>query len=895
MSQPPRLARAILRLGRHGGRREEIDADLTELFGRRAAARGVTEARRRYWRDVFSFYAASGRERMSLMPAPGPVHTGDSMLTALLFDIRQAGHAVQRQRGFFLVATLTLALGLAAQFSAFGLVDRLLLSPPAHVHEPGSVHRLHIDRDNRGRGGRFLWFQTPYRSYQDLRSRVTGFAAMAAYRTTTSSVGSGSGAREGAVIFADHHYFPLLGASARLGRVFGAEDDQPPAGRDVVVLSDPYWRTAFGAERSVLGQTLRMGAKTYTIIGVMPAGFTGDRPEPVDLWAPLHAGAYEMTPVWTSSFLFRSVSVLTRLAPGASQEAAAEEAAAVYRQLVDGTPAADDTARVVLSPLAPGRTQQGTLTQAARVALWIQGVALLVWFVALANVINLQMSRAAQQRRELAVRVALGAGRGRLITALTVEMLFIAVAAAVIAVGLTYATAGALQQFLLPGVPGAIDIRRFAAMAVLTVLAATFVCVGLAALQVRLDGVSARLKTGRGGEGFTRARLRQGLLVAQVVMSALLLVGAGLFLRSVERLGALDFGHDQDRVVVGTLPMRGAGYDNAAIERFYDRALQDLRAIPGVEQVAAAHSTPFAPSQSAELFVRGLDQLPFDGRSYPTFYTVTPTFFDTMGMRVLRGRGFTDHDREGAAPVIVVEEALAHELWPGQDPLGQCMSLLAATAPCREVVGVVSNTRRFVATAESALRYYVPLGQRVINAPPQALFVRARGDAADIIASVRQALLQIDGNLPFASLRPLRDLAEPEKRSWRLGSTLFVVFGAAALLVATAGVYALLSFMVAQRSREIGVRLALGATPARTLRLIVGQSLGWIAAGLAIGLTGAAAAARFVKPLLFETSPYDPAVFAGTACVLMVVAGAASLVPAIRASRVDPNIALRAE
>ena len=893
MNRPPRLWRVLLRFGRHRGRRDELDADMVELFDRRVASLGVTQARRRYRRDVISVYAPQ-RRGDAWWTRDRPIHTGGSMFNSLLFDLRQAAHAVCRQPGFFGVAILTLAVGLGAQFSAFGVVDRLLLAPPAHVQDAGRVFRLHIERDDR-RAGRFLWFQTPYPSYLHLRGNVPGIAAMAAYRNATASVGSGSEARQASVIFADHHYFPLLSVRAQLGRVFGAEDDQPPAGREVVVLSDPYWRGAFGGDPTVLGRDLRIGAKNYTVIGVMPANFTGDLPEPVDAWLPLHAGAYEMNPVWTSSFLFRSVTVLTRLAPEAQHDAAAEAVAATYRRHVEGTPAADPTARVLLSPLSPGLTQQGTLTPSARIALWIQGVAMLVCLVALANVVNLQMTRAAQQRRELAVRVALGAGRARLIVALSLEMLAVAIPAGAIAVGLAYLSAGPLQQFLLPGVPGTIDDGRLWTLAMSSVLTAAAVCVALAAMQVRLEGVSARLKTGRGGDGFSRARLRQGLLVTQVVLSALLLVGGGLFLRSVQRLGALDFGHDQDRVLVATLPMRGAGYDNEAIERFYDRALTELRSLPGVDGVAAAQSTPFAPSQSAEMFARGMDRLPFDRNGYPTFYTVTPEFFETMGMRILRGRGFTEHDRQGAHPVIVVEDALAQKLWPGQDPLGKCFALSAATAPCREVVGVVTNTRRFVATPQSALRYYVPMAQRSVAAPPQALFVRSSGDAADVITEVRQTLLRIDSNLPFVSLRPLRDLAEPEKRAWRMGTTLFVVYGAAALLVATAGVYALLNFMVAQRSREIGVRLALGASPAQTRRLIIGQSFRWIGWGLAAGIGVAVPLGRFVEPLLFETSPYDATVFAGTAVLLVVVAGAASLVPAIRASRVDPNIALRAE
>jgi predicted permease len=373
------------------------------------------------------------------------------------------------------------------------------------------------------------------------------------------------------------------------------------------------------------------------------------------------------------------------------------------------------------------------------------------------------------------------------------------------------------------------------------------------------------------------------------------LIGAGLFLRSVERLGALQFGHDHDRVLVVTMPLRGAGYEPAAIESFFVRAIERVATLPGVERVAAAQTMPFSPSQSADIFVPDLERLPFDGRGYPTFYTVTPDFFSTMGMTVLRGRGFTEGDIEAAPRVLVLEESLARTLWPGQDPIGKCFKLAAATSPCREVVGVVSNTRRFVGTAEGSLRYYVPLPQRLYPATPQALFVRTAGDPSRLIDGVRGALVALDNGLPYAQIRTLAEMSEPDKRPWRLGTTLFVLFGSAALVVASAGVYALLSFMVTQRSREIGVRLALGATPLHALVLVVRQSAGWVVLGLLAGVGMALLLGRFIAPLLFETSPYDPVVFAGTVTLLLTIALAASAAPAIRASRVDPNIALRAE
>ena len=456
-----------------------------------------------------------------------------------------------------------------------------------------------------------------------------------------------------------------------------------------------------------------------------------------------------------------------------------------------------------------------------------------------------------------------------------------------------------MHQLLLPGVPGVINSGRFGLVAIMTIVAVTVLVAGAASLGVSGNALVAQLKIGRGGDGFTRARVPQALLVAQVVMSALLLVGAGLFMKSIMKVGELQFGIDTNRVLAITLPIRSAGYSDAAAEAFYARALAELGAIPGVEQAAAAQSTPFAPSQRSEISLPGVERSPVTSQNYPTYYTVTPSYFQTMGMRITTGRAFTDGDRSGAPPVIILEGALATALWPGQDPIGKCLIIGARTPssnpPCREVVGVATNTRRFVGTPDGALRYYVPLAQRVNPAPPQALFARAAGDPTALVGPVRSALLRVAGNLPYAQIRVLRELAEPESRPWRLGSTLFAVFGAAALLVATAGVYALLSVIVAQRSREIGVRLALGASPRSTLVMVVRQSVGWVAAGLVAGLATALAMGRFIRPMLFETSPYDATVFIATASLLLSVALAASFGPAIRASRVDPNITLRAE
>ena len=801
---------------------------------------------------------------------------------------------MRRMPAFFMLAGATLAIGFAAHFAAFSIVDRLLLAEPPGVADPAGLRRLHIERAD-VRGGRFLWYQTPYKVYQDLRRSASPALRFAAYRTSRTSLGSGADARQVTVAFADRDYFGVLGASAAIGRVLLPEDDPAPSGTPVIVLSDALWRAAFGGDPAVLGREIRLGAKIFTVVGIMPPEFVGDSLEAIGAWAPLHAGAYEMPNVWTTNPVYRSLTVLLRPAHGVSDLAAAEEVRALYLRTIQGTAEADPSARAVLAPIAASRRQTGELTDAARIALWLQGVAVLVLVVAIANVVNLQLSRAIQRRREMAVRLALGAGRGRIIAQLGAEAAIVVGGGAAAGVLLTRLTATAVRQLLAPGSAETIDMGRFTLFVLASAVLATVLCTAAAAIYLRDERISDRLRHGRGGDGFSRPTFRQGILVAQVAISALLLVGAGLFARSMDRLGRLQFGMEQDRVLTIMVPLRNAGYSPAAIESFFERAIPELRAIPGVEQVSAGQTVPFRPSLSALIALPGTDQLPVSGTTYPTYYSVTPGHFATVGTRILRGRGFLDSDTAGSPPVVIVEQALGAKLWPGQDPIGKCLILGGTGQPCREVVGVAANTRRFVRTADGAMRYYIPIAQRLAQFPPAALLVRTTGDPLDLAPALHAALIRVAPDLPFPEMNTLRQLAEPEMRQWRMGSTLFLGCAAVALFVTMAGVYALLGFIVTQRSREIGVRIALGASPARTTRMVVRQSLGWAVVGIAIGLTAAAALGQFVEPLLFETRARDGLVFAATAGALIFMAAAASAGPAFRAGRVDPNVALQTE
>jgi predicted permease len=888
--KPPMVGRLLLRLAPLGDRRSEIEDDLIELFARRAREHGTMYARSRYLRDVASLVRPPTAASHTPQIRPGDA----TMIESLLHDVRYSLRALRRQPAFLAIAAFTLAVGFAANSTVFAVVDRLLLSTPPHIHEADRIARVHIEIAD-VRGGRFLWYQMPYAAFRGLEANVQGFESLGAYRRTTGSVGTGEDARPVAAIFAEPDYFTTLGVQPQRGRFFRSDEDRPPAGDSVMVLSDAFWQAAFGRDEAIVGRELRLGARTYTVVGITPPGFTGDSFEPVDLWVPLHAVSAEMPDVWTSNRIFRTLSVVGRIRSGHTRQSVAAETTRVYRRISENTPAADPTAVALLGPISPGRQINGALTSEGRLALWLQGVSVLVLVVAVANVITLQISRAAQRGRDTAVRVALGIGRGRLVRQLIVEMLLLGALAGTVALLVTISTSAMLQQLLTPAAGTiAIGMRSILMTAISTVLAAV-ACGAVAAVYALKSHAPDHLRSGRGGDTGMRSRLRPALLAVQVAVSLALLVGAGLFIRSTARLDNLRFGMEPDRVLVVTAPLRHAGYSVPAVEAFYERALVELAATPGIAGVAAGQSMPFNPSLSAPLFIPGFEQSPFDSRTFPTYYSVTPGHFDTVGMRILRGRGFTTADATGAPPVMILEQALAEHIWPGQEALGRCIRVGVATNPCREIVGIASNTRRFVASPMGAMRFYLPLAQRYATATPQAILIRPQGDPTAAIPAVRAALQRVDPNLPFTQIRVLAELAEPEGRPWRLGSALLTVFGAIALVVASFGVYGLLSSFVAHRTREMGVRLALGASPSNVVRLVVRQSMLWIAAGLAIGLAGAGVGARYVEPLLFETRAYDPVVFAAAPLLLLAVALIASAVPAWRAARVDPNLTLRAE
>jgi len=501
-----------------------------------------------------------------------------------------------------------------------------------------------------------------------------------------------------------------------------------------------------------------------------------------------------------------------------------------------------------------------------------------------------------RRRREIGVRLALGVSHGRLVRQLLVESLLLAVLSGVAGLAIARWGGGVLRAVLLPGVTwheNLFDKRILAVAGTLVLFVA--IATGLAPAGHALSqNVVSNVKAGA-REGFgARSRLRNGLVLFQATLSVVLLVGAGLFVRSLRNVREIDLGFDARRVLVADLDLTDVS--DATRDALYHLARDRVARLPVVEGASVALTAPFWSALSTELHVPGLDSIPTSRDGGPYVNAVTPEFFATMGTPIVRGRGFTEADARSTPRVAVVSETFARRVWPRHDAIGKCMLVGSDTAPCSTVVGIAADARRQSLTDDApVMQYYVPLDQEQTNEGPRMLFVRTRGDPRAALAAVRRETQAVSADLPYPTMRYLADLVEPEVRPWKLGATLFSVFGGVALVLAALGLYSVVAYSVAQRAHEMAVRVALGARGTDLARLVVSETLRVVGFGLAIGLLAALVAARWVEPLLFRVSPRDPAVLGAVTGTLLLVGVLASLAPARRAARVSPAEVLKAE
>ncbi len=823
--------------------------------------------------------------------------------SALGQDLRYTLRGLRNAPWFAAAVVLTLGIGIGANATMFGIVDRLLLRPPAYLQAPDRVHRVYFVQRSDGKDDYRGVLQ--YQRFRDLQQWSNAFDAIVAYSERDAAVGRGETTQELRVAQSSAGLWKLFDVRPVIGRFFTAQDDQPPSGTKVAVLSEAYWRARYGARRNVLGSTMWIGPSAYTVIGVAPRGFAGMSMQTPVAFLPVTAGASDMLgsmlrndKPWYESYSLNFLRVYAREKRGISERAATADLTNAMRlsyradvqQGTHSTPVEVAKPRGLLAPVQQARGPDAQ--REPRVALWLLGVAGVVLLIACANVANLLLARALQRRREIAVRVALGVGRARLLRQLLTESVLLALAGGI--AGLLIAQwGGGVLRAAIPDIEWTqlITDRRVLLFSAVIALTAGILA-GLApALHAARTDVAGALKSGQREGTLRRSRLRTGLLVAQASLSVVLLVGAGLFVRSLGNVTDVHLGYDADRLLWVEPEMRGVSLDSAAADRLQQQLMERARTLPDVADAARGLTVPFWSDWEDDLYVPGIDSVSRLGQF--ALQVVSPGYFHTTGTRILAGRPITDQDRANAPRAMVVSASMAHTLWPNESALGKCVHVHADTAPCSYVVGVAEDIKDRRLDQGHGLQYY--LSARQFSSTDGGVFVRTRGPAVLASERIRGGLQPEMPGAAYVKVVAMSQLIGDQRRSWQLGAVLFAVFGGLALLVAGMGLYSVTAYSVTQRTHEMGVRTALGADAGDVIRLILAEGLRVSVLGLALGGAIALVGGRWLAPLLFHESPRDPLVFGAVIVVLLAVAVLASWIPARRAARVQPSVALRTD
>jgi len=802
-------------------------------------------------------------------------------LESLAQDVRYAARLLARNGGFTVAAVAMLAIGIGANVAIFAVVNGLLLRPLPYPNQDRlvDVYQWFADRDIG------VPFSAP--DFVDLRARQEVFEDIALYwRESVTLAGTGDPERVPAASVSPG-LFRVLGVTPAAGRDFREGEDGPSAA-PVVVLGHGLWQRRFGGE-PVVGRTISLDDRTMTIVGVMPPDF--DFPGGAQLWTPL---VVEPEDYPRDRYSFPAVAALK---PGVDLTAARANLDAIARQLEQEYPDANADVGIRARPLR----DELVSANLRRAFVMLMAAVGLVLLIVCANLAGLLLSRAAARDQEMAVRAALGAGRGRLVRQLLVESLLLASLGA----GLGLAAGGAALDALVAFAPATFppwmtfgfDARVTGFAVALTMV--TAVLAGLVpALRASRPDLHAGLKETGTRVTFERGRLRGALVVGQMALALVLLLASGLMTRSVLSLLDVDPGIRTEDILTLRVPLRPAAYPLPADRvAFFDALLPRLAAIPGVERVAATSSLPMAgPFSSLGLSLEGAPP-PAPGREpIPVRHVVTPGYFETMGIGLVAGRLFDARDgRPGVPEVALVNETFARRGWPDTDPVGRRVTFgnPGDDALWVTIVGVVSDVRQFGLGEQIDDDIYLPYGQ--LPLPAMTLVVRGRTGVAVPAPAIRDAIRAVDPDLALFQARPMADVVARSVWQPRLFSWLFGTFGVAALVLAAIGVYGLLAYTVVQRTREIGLRLALGADRREVRRMVVWRGMRLAAAGLVLGMAAAVPATRALEALIFGVSATDPLTFAGVALLLLAVAWLACVVPAHRATRIDPMTALRCE
>ena len=805
------------------------------------------------------------------------------MMDTLLQDVRYALRSLVRAPTFTIVAIVTLALGIGANTAIFSVVNSVLLTPLPYRRPERIVMvwerkvALNADRNVVNPGN--------YLDWRDRSSSFSALAAMAWYSMTFT--GDNPANIHGQVVTS--RFFDVIGVHPAIGREFTAEEMAPNAPRSII-LTDGVWRRRFGADPAIVGRTVPVAGGTATIVGVMPASFrspSGDDDQYLAAWR-LDEG--------NRARRGRYASVIGRLKDGVSVGQAQADMDNITRALTAEYP---DFNGGWTSNVVPLREQ--LVGQSRRVLWTLLGAVSLVLLIACANVGNLVLARATARQKEQAVRTALGAPGWRLARQWLLESVLVALAGGLSGVLLAQWGVDLLIAAAPNDVPRLHDIgvdgTVLAVTAIVSVLAG--IAFGLPAVVAGYRAPSAELHgaTGRSTASVRVARFRGGLVVAQMSLALVLLAGAGLLIRSIGRLTAVDPGFDPRNMATVHVSLPGALYsENERVSAFYGILLQRIRAMPGVQYASAVTWLPMSSTGSATSFQVVGQPEPAPGQSpVADIRIIDPSYFTTMRIPVIKGRAFTSADAGTAPLVAVVTETLVRQLFANEDPIGQRLKIgWSRPDSAVEIVGVVADAKYHGFDGDVKAMIYYPEAQE----PSQdlnILYRTAGGDPLATVPLVRAALREMDANVPLGDAQTLDDYLARSISNRRYPMFLLALFAGLALVLAAIGIYGVLSYTVSQRTREIGVRMALGATPSGVLAMVLKGGMGLALAGIAIGIAGGAFAARALGKLLYDVPPFDPVTFGLVALLLAAVAAVATLLPARRATRVDPLVALRSE
>ena len=805
----------------------------------------------------------------------------------LLTDFRYATRMLFRRPALTLVAVATLALGVGAAAAMFGVVDALMFRPPGQVHRP---ERL-VEIEEIGNYARYL----------ELSARLRA-SDLAAFTSTTVSLGIGLDAVPVEMQCVTTTYFPVLGTMPIVGRAFVA-DDERPTGEPGVVIGHRLWQRRFAGEESVLGRAVTIAGRTYSIVGVAPPGFSGVRRlEPADAWILLvrhpEACTFAGGDLYADNGFW--LDTIARIRDGFTWDQAQADAVAadvnpktVQIKHADGML---ETRRVAGPPqlIRLRYSRGGDDARQNRLAMWLTGGAAVLLLIACANVAGLLAMRAVERRREIAVRLQLGASRARVFAQLLMENVVIAGLCAVAAMAIAAWIGGFMRAFYPIADIDEVSTPRAASFLALFALLAALVSGIIPAAQAARADIASRLRTTN--PAHERARFRAVLLVMQVALALMLIVGAGLFVRSVTNFRR-SLSYDLDRVIAAAVDLERAGFRNAQeIRARYDLLLERVRQLPEVEAAAYSTNTPAGARGGTVTFIA--PKLNDPSGCCHAHVMVSPDYFATVGIRILHGRGFTAGDtRPGAASAVILDEGLATHLFSNpRDAIGRCVFVAFSPETCVAVVGVSESGRTgMLRRGQLDSEFFVPFAQPTSEVAPRVLLVKARTASSATRTAITAAIRNAAPDLPYVSIHRLVDLVDQEAKTWRLGATIFGLFGALAVALAAVGIYAALAFSMRQRTTEIGVRIALGADARDIARLMARHAVAIVTFGWVVGGAATAGLTRYVRSLLFDVAPGDAPTFVVASLIVATAALAGCIVPAVRASRIDPAVALRAE